>query len=101
MGKILTDNLLKLGDIKAAFIYGSFARGSAGGKSDIDLFIIGQVHEDELIRCIEKLETQFSREINYVLFTPDELNEKEKAYSSLWFGGDDIEDGSLKCAVKS
>ncbi|MBU4491119.1 MAG: nucleotidyltransferase domain-containing protein, partial [Euryarchaeota archaeon] len=46
---------------------------SAGGKSDIDLFIIGHVHENELIRCIEKLETQLSREINYVLFTPDEL----------------------------
>ncbi len=73
VGKILTENLMKLGEIKAAFIYGSFATGSAGGSSDIDLFIIGHVHEDELIRCIEKLETQLSREINYVLFTPDEL----------------------------
>lgn len=73
VGRILTENLMKIGDIKAAFIYGSFARGNAGGKSDIDLFIIGHVHEDELIRCIEKLETQLSREINYVLFTPDEL----------------------------
>ncbi|MBU4076923.1 MAG: nucleotidyltransferase domain-containing protein [Euryarchaeota archaeon] len=74
VGKILTENLMKIGDIKAAFIYGSFAEGNAGGKSDIDLFIIGHVHEDELILCIEKLETQLSREINYVLFTPDELN---------------------------
>ncbi len=73
VGRILTENLIKIGDIKAAFIYGSFARGSAGGRSDIDLFIIGQVHEDELIRCIEKLETQLSREINYVLFTHDEF----------------------------
>ncbi len=76
--KILTENLTKIGDIKTAFIYGSFATGSAGGKSDIDLFIIGHVHEDELIRCIEKLETQLSREINYVLFTPDELNERKR-----------------------
>lgn len=76
VGKILTENLMKIGDIKAAFIYGSFAGGSAGGKSDIDLFIIGHVHENELIRCIEKLETQLSREINYVLFTHDELAER-------------------------
>lgn len=76
VGKILTDNLLKLGEIKAAFIYGSFATGSAGGSSDIDLFIIGQVHEDELIRCIDKHETQLSREINYVLFAHDELAER-------------------------
>lgn len=76
VGRILTENLMKIGDIKAAFVYGSFAGGNAGGKSDIDLLIIGHVHEDELIRCIEKLETQLSREINYVLFTPDELNER-------------------------
>lgn len=76
VGKLLIENLMKIGEIKAAFIYGSFARGSAGGKSDIDLFIIGQVHEDELIRCIEKLETQLSREINYVLFTHDEFTER-------------------------
>lgn len=65
-----------LGNIETAFIYGSFAIGSAGGKSDIDLFIIGKVHEDELILCIEKLEKELYREINYVIFTPAEFSQR-------------------------
>lgn len=78
VGKILIENLIRLGKIRAAFIYGSFAEGSAGGKSDIDLFIIGRVNEGELIRNIDKLEKQLSREINYVLFTEEEVNERIK-----------------------
>lgn len=74
--RILSENLTMLGSIETAFIYGSFASGSAGSKSDIDLFIIGQVYEDELIRCIEKLEKELSREINYVLFTPSEISQR-------------------------
>jgi predicted nucleotidyltransferase len=77
-GKILTENLTKLGQIRTVFIYGSFAGGSAGGKSDIDLFIIGDLNEDELIRNIEKLEIQLARQINYVLFTEEEVNERIK-----------------------
>lgn len=76
VGRTLSENLNTLGNIETAFIYGSFATGNAGGKSDIDLFIIGQVYEDELIRCIEKLETKLFREINYVLFTPAEFNQR-------------------------
>jgi len=76
VGRTLSENLTRLGSIEAAFIYGSFASGSAGSKSDIDLFIIGQVHEDELIRCIEKLEKKLCREINYVLFTPAEFSQR-------------------------
>ncbi|GFO95931.1 hypothetical protein ig2599ANME_0113 [groundwater metagenome] len=76
VGRTLSENLTRLGRIETAFIYGSFASGSAGGKSDIDLFIIGQVHEDELIRCIEKLEKELCREINYVIFTPAEFSQR-------------------------
>lgn len=76
VSRTLSENLTRLGRIETAFIYGSFASGSAGGRSDIDLFIIGQVHEDELIRCIEQLETKLSREINYVLFTPAEFGQR-------------------------
>lgn len=75
-GKILTENLIKIGSIKTAFIYGSFAEGNASGKSDIDLFIIGSVNEDELILNLEKFEIQLAREINYVLFSEKEFNER-------------------------
>ncbi len=76
VGRTLSENLDMLGNIETAFIYGSFASGSAGGKSDIDLFIIGKVHEDELILCIEKLEKELYREINYVIFTPAEFSQR-------------------------
>jgi predicted nucleotidyltransferase len=76
VGRTLSENLTMLGNIETAFIYGSFASGSAGAKSDIDLFIIGQVHEDELIRSIEKLEKELFREINYVLFSPAEFSQR-------------------------
>jgi hypothetical protein len=36
------------------------------------------VHEDELIRCIETLEKELSREINYVIFTPAEFSQRIK-----------------------
>ncbi len=78
VGKMLIESMRTIGEIRAAFVYGSFARGSASGKSDIDLFIIGRVNEDELIRNIEKLEMQISREINYVLFTDEEVKERIK-----------------------
>jgi len=78
VGRNLSENLTSIGSIETAFIYGSFASGSAGGKSDIDLFIIGHVHEDELIRCIEKLEKELYREINYVIFTPAEFSQRRR-----------------------
>lgn len=78
VGKMLIESLGTIGEIRAAFIYGSFAGGSAGDKSDIDLFVIGCVNEDELIRNIQKLEMQISREINYVLFTNEEVKDRIK-----------------------
>jgi predicted nucleotidyltransferase len=76
VGRTLSENLKKLGSIETAFIYGSFASGNAGAKSDIDIFMIGQVDEDELIRYLERLEKEVCREINYVLFTPSEFNQR-------------------------
>lgn len=78
IGKILTENLIKIGRIRTAFIYGSFAEGKASGKSDIDLFIIGSVNEDDLILNLEKFEIQLAREINYVIFTEKEFDERIK-----------------------
>jgi predicted nucleotidyltransferase len=59
-----------------AFIYGSFARGEESQSSDIDLFIIGRMDEDELLRIISRLETRIGREINYVLWTEKTFRER-------------------------
>ena len=78
VARVLQENLPQIGNIKAAFIYGSFASKKAGINSDIDLFIVGKVDEKQMIIAIKKLEKKISREINYVLFEPKEFKEKIK-----------------------
>ncbi|MDD5419139.1 MAG: nucleotidyltransferase domain-containing protein [Methanomicrobiaceae archaeon] len=73
---VLADRLAGIGGIEAAFIFGSFARGEAGSESDIDLFIVGDVDERLLAMAVREIELQISREINYVLFSPEELAER-------------------------
>jgi hypothetical protein len=50
----------------------------AGMHSDIDLFIIGTVNEKKMIINIKKLEENFSREINYVLFKTEKIKKRIK-----------------------
>ena len=49
IAKVLQEKLSEIGNIKTAFIYGSFAKKEAGINSDIDLFIIGTVNEKKMI----------------------------------------------------
>ncbi len=76
VAKELRDSLIEIG-VKAAFVYGSFANRKAGMDSDIDVFIIGDVNEDELIIKIREVEKKLSREINYVLFTAKEFKRRK------------------------
>ncbi len=78
VAKVLQEKILEIGDIETAFIYGSFAKKEAGIHSDIDLFIIGTVNEKKMIINIKRLEENFSREINYVLFKPEEIKKRIK-----------------------
>ncbi len=73
VAKILKEHLNELGSIQSAFIYGSFANNTAQADSDIDVFIIGSINEKKLITALHNLEKQLSREINYILFTPQEF----------------------------
>lgn len=73
--------LEQIGNIKIAFIYGSYAKAKANYLSDIDLAVIGNPDEDRLIKELDKLEEKLQREINYKLYSLKELkkdvNEKE------------------------
>lgn len=60
------------------FIFGSMADGTAGPESDLDLFIVGEVDEDRLIRAVARLEERLGREVNYVLFTPEEFGRRQR-----------------------
>jgi len=62
--------------VEAAFIYGSFAKSSENARSDIDIFVMGRIDENALIRKIGKTERALQREINYTLYTRDEFKKK-------------------------
>ena len=69
------DVLKEAGDIKMAFIYGSYAKAKENYLSDIDIIIIGTPNEDELVKRLDRLEEKLQRDINYKLYT---LNEFKK-----------------------
>jgi hypothetical protein len=60
------------------FIYGSFAKSAAGAKSDIDLFIVGNIDENQLIPLVHESERALNREINYTLMRPGELEQRKR-----------------------
>ena len=64
--------------IEDAFLYGSFAKGDEKADSDVDLFIIGNIDEDRLIRKLRIPEKEVQREINYSIFSRDDYEEKLK-----------------------
>lgn len=74
---LLRDRIGQQGGIGCMFIYGSFARGTAGAGSDIDLFIVGDIHEDELIPLVHVVELAINREINYTLMPGSEFRQRK------------------------
>lgn len=72
----LREIIEKINTIETAFIFGSFATDKFNKNSDIDLFIIGEVNEDNFIEEITKLEMQISRDINYHIYKKQELIDK-------------------------
>lgn len=73
IGDVLREHLSGVAGIARMFIFGSFAEGTYGPGSDIDLFVVGEVDEAELIDAIDAAERRLGREVNYVLFTPEEF----------------------------
>lgn len=68
--------LHKVGGVKNAFIYGSYAKSKENSLSDVDLVIIGSPNEDKLVKELDMLEEQLKREINYKLFSLRELKKE-------------------------
>ena len=65
-------------DIECAFIFGSMATGKEHILSDIDIIFIGKIDEDLLLEKITPLESEMEREINYHIYTKDEIKRKMK-----------------------
>lgn len=78
VARVIRENLSSLQNIECMFIYGSFARGTAGGRSDIDLFIVGDVNEEVLIPLVHTGERAINREINYTLMRGSEFARRKE-----------------------
>lgn len=73
--KILVD---KLDNIECAFIFGSIAKGTENSNSDIDLMLIGNINQDDLTNAISLMEGKIAREINYHIYSSQEIVKKIK-----------------------
>lgn len=62
--------------IRAAFVYGSVARGDERGGSDLDVMIIGTVKFADVITALAPAREVLRREINPNVYPPDEFAAK-------------------------
>jgi len=64
-------------EIRAAFVYGSLAKGKDRASSDIDLFVLSDsVRHESLYKVLASAERHLGREINPTLITPAEWRSK-------------------------
>jgi len=75
---ILKKELGGLKGLRFSFVFGSYAQGGMKADSDIDVYIIGNVDEDELHAKMMGAEKYIHREINYHIATLNEFCEKLK-----------------------
>ena len=69
--------------IRAAFIYGSVAKGSDTAASDIDLMVVGdEVSYSDLFALATEAERRLGRKVNPTVYTPAELRQKLAAKSA-------------------
>jgi predicted nucleotidyltransferase len=79
LANVLTEALMPLSEkIKIALIFGSVARGEETASSDVDLLIIGNVGFAETVKALHAAELVISREINPLVLSPGEFNERIK-----------------------
>jgi len=76
LGPQLADALAGLDGIELAFVYGSYAAGTAGAESDIDLFVIGSVGLRKLSPRLSGIAETMHREINPSVMSVASYQEK-------------------------
>ena len=74
LGDYLTAEFENSEKIELAFVYGSVARNEETAKSDIDLFVMGDIGEGVLQKVISEVERDTGRTINYTLMARQELD---------------------------
>lgn len=74
----LRNALTGIEGIRWAFTFGSHAKGALKADSDIDLFVIGSMSEDDVYHALRTVEETVGREINYHLSRETEFAERSK-----------------------
>lgn len=69
----LKKELGKIKNISFAFLFGSYAKGGFRSDSDIDLFVIGNIDEDQLFKAVHSVERTVGREISYHIADKNEF----------------------------
>ena len=68
--------------IKFAYIFGSFADGTADSGSDVDVMIVGDISIRALVHRIGDVARELSREVNPTTYKPAEYESEMKAKGS-------------------
>ncbi|HOX06737.1 MAG TPA: nucleotidyltransferase domain-containing protein [Planctomycetota bacterium] len=77
VGDILSAALAPLADhIRAAFIYGSFARGEEQARSDVDVMIVGDATFGDVVEALHPVQEKLGREVNPTVYPEAEFREK-------------------------
>jgi len=76
LGNELRELVDKLDNVEYAFIFGSTAKGTDNSHSDVDLMLIGDINQDALITAISSIEGKIAREINYHIYSNQEIVKK-------------------------
>ncbi len=72
-------SLSRLKGVQAAFIYGSYAKGSEKEDSNINLMVIGQANITELNDMVMGLEEKLKRDIDYLVFDEQEYRKRKES----------------------
>jgi len=92
LGRLVIDNLPRLGEVKLALLALGFVQGRVAGSKEVDLLIVGESIDlgllGELVRSVEK---ERGQEINYTVLNSEELewrkNRKDPFLLSIITGG--------------
>jgi hypothetical protein len=83
--KIIENIIHKLGDLKAAYIIGDYAKGKDTGT--IELLLVGDIDQNYLNKLVEKAKTLIHRDIKAMHMSMKEFTAAEKQFSEcllLW-----------------
>jgi len=79
----LRSALKQISGIKQANIFGSYAKGTMGPESDVDVLVVGSHKAADVQRRLTAIQKKFDREINVVDMTERELEKRKKARDPL------------------